>query len=71
MSTLHRCLREDGSERRWWETVEEAAAYRETDWRYFGDRITLCGRCGMFHCTPEVLLPFKPWETLVENVRVN
>jgi hypothetical protein len=68
---METCKRSDGSERRWWETAEEAAAYRNTNPAYFPDRVVFCGRCGKFHCSNPNWNIERPWETPVEKVVVN
>lgn len=66
---MNRCLRSDGSERGWWETQEEAIAYRDSHSAYFGDRVIFCQRCGAFHCTNPNWPGERPWETPVELLR--
>jgi hypothetical protein len=66
---VRRCLRGDGTERKWFEAAEAAAAFREQHPNYFGDVVVLCKRCGRFHCSrPEFV---RPWETPIEEVKVN
>ena len=65
------CKRRDGSERGWWTTAEAAAIYRDTHPAYFGDRVVFCGRCGAFHCSNPNWNVSRPWETPVEQVKVN
>jgi hypothetical protein len=65
------CLRSDGSERKWFETPEEAAAFRGENPNYFGDVIVLCGRCGFYHCSNPGWDVVRPWETPVEELRMN
>ena len=65
------CLRSDGSERGWWTTAEEAAAFRDTHPAYFGDIVVLCGHCGLFHCSNPNWNVSCPWEVPVERLKIN
>jgi hypothetical protein len=65
------CLRSDGSERKWFETREEAAAFRDEHPNYFGDVVVFCGRCGFYHCSSPNWNVVRPWEIPVERLKAN
>jgi hypothetical protein len=68
---MKHCRRSDGSERAWFNTLDEAAAFRDTHPDYFGDVVVLCGRCGLFHCSNPNWTTVRRWETPVEALKVN
>jgi len=67
------CRRSTGTERRWFDTVEDALAFKADPLNvdYHEDEVTLCGRCGKFHLSHPSWLEFKPWEKLAAKLVVN
>lgn len=68
---MKRCLRSNGTERAWFNSPEEAAAYRDMHPAYYGDIVIFCGQCGLFHCSNPNWDVSRPWEVPVENLKVN
>ena len=57
------CRRENGTERKWWETATEAAAWREAHPETYGaDEIMWCCRCHAFHLSHPSWAEYLPWE---------
>jgi hypothetical protein len=57
------CRRENGTERKWWETATEAAAWREAHPETYGaDEIMWCCRCHAFHLSHPTWAEYLPWE---------
>lgn len=71
MKARPHCLRSTGTERKWFNSKEEAAAFRDEHPDYFGDVIVFCGRCGFYHCSNPNWDVVRPWEKPVENLTVN
>jgi Fe-S oxidoreductase len=70
---MERCKRTNGSERKWFETVEEALAFQKLHPEGYGaDVVTLCPKCGgCFHLSHPDWLPDLPWEIPVSELVVN
>jgi hypothetical protein len=65
------CLRINGTERRWFESADDAAKFRDEHVEYQGDIVVLCGRCGYYHCSNPGWHVERPWEISAEQVQVN
>ena len=52
----------------WFNSPEEAAAFRETHSDYTEDVIVFCPRCGLFHLSHPSWLASRPWEIPVERI---
>lgn len=65
------CLRQNGKERQWFETAEDAEAFRNANPAYQPDVVVLCGRCGYYHCSNPDWLADRPWEAPIESLRLN
>ena len=70
-NTVNHCLRSDGSERKWFRTVEGAVAFRDTHPDYLGDVVVFCGHCGLFHCSNPNWVVERWWEIPAEDLKVN
>jgi hypothetical protein len=68
---LMHCPRQNGQERQWFETAEDAEAFRNLNPAYSSDIIVLCGRCGFYHCSNPEWLVERLWETPVKTLRVS
>jgi hypothetical protein len=70
---IEHCKRTNGTERKWFETVEEALAFQKLHPEGYGaDVVTLCPKCGgCFHLSHPDWLPNLPWETPVSELVVN
>jgi hypothetical protein len=57
------CRREDGTERKWFDTAPEAASWKAAHPKSYGsDEIMFCTRCGAFHLSHPSWAEFLPWE---------
>jgi hypothetical protein len=66
------CLRSTGTERAWFNSPEEAAAFRETHPDYAEDVIVFCPKCGgLFHLSHPSWLASRPWETPIKDLKVS
>ena len=63
------CRREDGTERKWFDTAAEAASWREAHPKGYGsDEIMWCCRCHAFHLSHPTWAEYLPWEVPAKAV---
>ena len=66
---VQHCRREDGTERKWFDTAPEAASWREAHPEKYGaDEIMFCTRCGAFHLSHPSWREYLPWEVPAKAV---
>jgi hypothetical protein len=69
---IEHCKRSNGTERKWFDTVEAALEFQKHHPEGYGaDAVVLCGRCSKFHCSHPDWLADRPWETPVAELAVN
>jgi hypothetical protein len=64
------CLREDGSERLWWDTAAECEAFIRDprNVRYKNDRVVFCTKCRAYHASDPSWAEYLPWEIPVKAI---
>lgn len=66
---IEHCKRTNGTERKWFDTVEAALEFQKLHPEGYGaDVVTLCGKCGCFHLSHPDWLADLPWETPVSEL---
>ena len=70
---IEHCKRSNGTERKWFDTVEAALEFQKVHPEGYGaDVVTLCRKCGgCFHLSHPDWLPDLPWETPVSELVPN